>query len=513
MKVSDDLFQLINSMSKSEKGYFKKFASKHTIGEKNIYVKLFDAIEGLSEYDEVEIKKKFKGEKFAGNLYSTKNYLFNLILKALSSYHAEKFAVSKLNMIMIELNVLFEKGLYKQFRTLLNKAISMAAENEKPFYLALLYNKALTSVATDYYTSNDEFNYEKLKKDALGNLELLSLNEQYHILYNDMFMFTKETGNIRNEKDLEKLNSIFSNPLLQDESKAVTFDAKFKLYTILGHYYRIIDDKASWLKYRKQLVTIMESDKKYIRENPRSYILALNNYLHACVLTGKNNEFEVNLNKLKTFGKQYENKKEYVDIQSRIFMLTSDLELNYSIKTLNFGNLKPIINTIELGFKKFGSKISENRKISLYNRIAYGCFIIKEYDNSIIYLNRILNAADKKIEPEQHIFARIRSLIVHFEAGNYDLLEYSVRTTKRFLERSNRIFKFEKLILKFITNAVNFSSDAQRLPLYNKLREDISKLQDDKFEKNILEQFDFVSWIDSKIMNTAMLNVLKKKAG
>jgi hypothetical protein len=53
---------------------------------------------------------------------------------------------------------------------------------------------------------------------------------------------------------------------------------------------------------------------------------------------------------------------------------------------------------------------------------------------------------------------------------------------------------------------------SQRLPLYNKLREDISKLQDDKFEKNILEQFDFVSWIDSKIMNTAMLNVLKKKA-
>jgi hypothetical protein len=94
-------------------------------------------------------------------------------------------------------------------------------KTKNPSILRLLYNKALTSVATDYYTSNDEFNYEKLKKDALGNLELLSLNEQYHILYNDMFMFTKETGNIRNEKDLEKLNSIFSNPLLQDESKAV----------------------------------------------------------------------------------------------------------------------------------------------------------------------------------------------------------------------------------------------------------------------------------------------------
>ena len=98
MKVSDDLFQLIKSMSKSEKGYFKKFASKHTIGEKNIYVKLFDAMDRIDEYNELLIKKKFAGEKFADKLYSTKNYLFNLILKALSSYHAEKFAVSKLNM-------------------------------------------------------------------------------------------------------------------------------------------------------------------------------------------------------------------------------------------------------------------------------------------------------------------------------------------------------------------------------------------------------------------------------
>ena len=90
-------FQLISSMSKSEKGYFKKFASKHTIGGRNIYVKLFDEIENLRIYDEADLKNKFKGEKFANKIYSTKNYLFNLILKALSSYHSEKFAVSRLN--------------------------------------------------------------------------------------------------------------------------------------------------------------------------------------------------------------------------------------------------------------------------------------------------------------------------------------------------------------------------------------------------------------------------------
>lgn len=512
MKVSDDLFQLIKSMSKSEKGYFKKFASKHTIGEKNIYVKLFDAMDRLDEYNEQQIKKKFAGEKFADKLYSTKNYLFNLILKALSSYHAEKFAVSKLNMMMIELNVLFEKGLYKQFKTLLNKAIAMAKENDKPIYLALLYNKALTSLATDYYANNEVFDYEKLKSDSMKNLKNLSLNEEYDILYNDMFMFTKQTGNIRNEKDLDKLNSIFRNPLMQDISNAKTFDSKFKFYTILGHYYRIVDDRPNWLKYRKELVLLMESDKKYIKENPRSYVLALNNYLHACVITDKNSEYEISMKKLKLFSKQFENKKEYLEIQSRIFLLISDLELNYSIRSLKTDSLKSIAGRIETGFRHFGNSIIESRKLSIYNRMAYSFFLIKDFDKSIEYLNRILNASNPKIDPEQNIFARIRSLIVHFEAGNYDLLEYTVKSTRRFLEKSNRIFKFEKLILDFIAKAMNYSDDEQRLGLYEELKYSIEKISNDKFEKNVLEQFDFVSWIESKLSHTGILNILKKKA-
>lgn len=511
MKQSDDLFQLVKSMSKSEKGYFKKFASKHTIGEKNIYVKLFDGVDSLKEYDEEKLKSKFKGEKFADKLYSTKNYLFNLILKSLSAYHSEKFAVSKLHMMMIELNVLFEKGLYKQFKTLLNKAIGIAVENDKPFYLALLYNKAMNSIATDYY-SDDTFNYPKLKQLTQDNLEAIRTIEQYHMLYNDMFFFTKERGNIRNESDLARLNEIVSHPLLNDSSKASTFDSKFKYFNIMGHYYRLINDKVNWLKFRKELMLLMESDKKYIKENPRSYLLALNNYLHACVITGREKEFETNLKKLKQFAKQFENKKEYIDIQTRTFMLISDLELNHAIRSLKLDKLKSIIEHIEQGYKKYGESIVENRKISLYNRLAYACFINRDHDQSIMYINRIMNATNPKKDPEQHSFARIRSLIVHFEAGNYDLLEYTVKSTQRFLQKANRMYQFEKLLLDFILKAVNYTGDDERLFLYEKLKKDIERISDDKFEKNILEQFDIISWLNSKIEQTAMLSILKKKA-
>mgnify|MGYP000023314336 CR=1 FL=1 len=58
MKPSNELFQLIKSLTKSEKRYFKLSSSLQS-GEKN-YMKLFDIIEIQDEYDEPAIKQKFK---------------------------------------------------------------------------------------------------------------------------------------------------------------------------------------------------------------------------------------------------------------------------------------------------------------------------------------------------------------------------------------------------------------------------------------------------------------------
>ena len=48
-KVSNHLFELIKSLNKSEKRYFKLFSSRHTIGEENGYLKLFDSPNDINQ--------------------------------------------------------------------------------------------------------------------------------------------------------------------------------------------------------------------------------------------------------------------------------------------------------------------------------------------------------------------------------------------------------------------------------------------------------------------------------
>ena len=57
MKKESDLFALIHSLTGHEKRYFKIYASKHVMGEKNNYLKLFDFLCKQKEYEEEDVYK------------------------------------------------------------------------------------------------------------------------------------------------------------------------------------------------------------------------------------------------------------------------------------------------------------------------------------------------------------------------------------------------------------------------------------------------------------------------
>ena len=59
-KNSDQLFQLIQSLSKGEKRHFKLFATRHKGGENAKFLKLFDMINAQKEYSEDKILSKEK---------------------------------------------------------------------------------------------------------------------------------------------------------------------------------------------------------------------------------------------------------------------------------------------------------------------------------------------------------------------------------------------------------------------------------------------------------------------
>ena len=130
MKQSNELFLLIKSMTRNEKGYFKKFASVNSKKGEGNYLRLFDCIDEMEEYDESVIRKKFAKEKFITQLNVTKLYLQRIIIKSLRNYYGENDPdIERLN-AMIEITLLVKKQMYDSALRIIEKMKPVAKEYE-----------------------------------------------------------------------------------------------------------------------------------------------------------------------------------------------------------------------------------------------------------------------------------------------------------------------------------------------------------------------------------------------
>ena len=155
MSKKDHLFELIQSLDKSEMRYFKIYFTNEAKEQK--YLKLYDAIEKAKEYDEKKIKLQLKDAYIQKHFAETKYYLYQLILKVLKHYRTENSVDNLLLEKIQNIEVLIQKALWEQAISELQKAKKMAYDYERFEFLILLFsyqNKIIVSTRLHGYTAD-----------------------------------------------------------------------------------------------------------------------------------------------------------------------------------------------------------------------------------------------------------------------------------------------------------------------------------------------------------------------
>ena len=127
MNNQDDLFLLVKSLTKNEKGYFQKFYSAFETGKDKHFLLLFDLLEEATEYNEPALKKKLGRESKQVNFAVLKNYLTEKILQSLRMFHQQFSAEYDLLSEIQELHLLKSKKLDHLLSRKLNKAMMAPA--------------------------------------------------------------------------------------------------------------------------------------------------------------------------------------------------------------------------------------------------------------------------------------------------------------------------------------------------------------------------------------------------
>ena len=482
-----ELYDLIQALSKAEKRHFKIFASRHVIGTENKYVKLFDAIAEQKVYDEKEL---LKNESYIRQLPLLKNRLYDAILKSLNQFHSSVDADIK--KLLHQAEILYEKALYDQSKKTLKNVRGLCQEHELATYeLEILRWETKIAWAQDNMEG-----IGKILTDEKNILDTLANTTQYRMLNHKAFSIYYKHGVPRTSKLIGEIKAIRSNPLLNDPKLARSFESLHTYYHFLCIYHTMRKENKQAHVYGVKKVELFHASPEKIKTYTNLYLGDLND----CLISSMNL-------------KKYDMMEEYIQkLHDLEFMVTSERnrsilffysynELNYYNITGQFQKAAKRIEHLEKLFPVYGPKITPAKRAVLYTIFAVAYFGNKNLKKCIYNLNQILNEPLGNVRSDIESFARLFYIVVHFEKGSdVDFLKSLLRSTYRYLLKRNRLYKTEECILNFIRKRLSkVHTEKELLDSFAQLKKEIVQLMKDPYESNIIQDFDFVAWLDSKI--------------
>ena len=108
-------------------------------------------------------------------------------------------------------------------------------------------------------------------------------------------------------------------------------------------------------------------------------------------------------------------------------------------------------------------------------------------------------------------FARVLSLVAHYEAGMDYHLEVQLKSTYKFLLKMDDLHEVQKEMIKFLRNLGNiYPSDLHNE--FKKLHEQLKKYEDHPYEKRAFLYLDVISWLESHLENKPVSQIIREKA-
>ncbi|HET6993051.1 MAG TPA: hypothetical protein VFJ43_17085, partial [Bacteroidia bacterium] len=332
------------------------------------------------------------------------------------------------------------------------------------------------------------------------------LEQQYYNLSDEMFFILSEESFIRSEKNKRRSKNIITHPLMKKKPSGGSFHSRFNFHRTHSLYCYSHSDSRGFYKHCREIVEMLENSHGIMTETPNTYIIALQNLLIAEKNLVLYDELFVTLNKLKKF------EAATPESRARVFAISHDIELTLYIDSGQFEKGTLLVNAINKGISEFKIYLSINYEILFYFNLAYNFIGCGKYRESLLWLNKVLNHPQGAVSlPSIYQSANLVSLLVYYQLGHTDLLEYKIRSMSKNLNKKNALYDLEKILLSFFSKAIVISDAKELAALKEGLKKDIEKLHSDPGKRNAFASFDFLTWTQSLVTGKTMGELIRRR--
>lgn len=505
MKPSTELFDLIKSLSKSEKRFFKLTSSLQS-GEKN-YLKIFDLIDKQSDYDEDELKEFYKGEKFINHLPSEKNHLYKLILKSLRGFHSDNSVSAILKEEIKNVELLYKKSLYKECRKFLLRAKNLAKDNEKFYYWFELISWEKLLIEEDYEQGIFTYDLDKLIQEELEVIEKLRNLAEYQMIYSRINYIFRRGGFVTKPEDVSAVDEIANHHLIKGKNTALSSRAASICYYIQGLCNATKRDYDTAMEKFNRTKFIIDNNPKIKSSLAKRYVRTVHNLILANIYLKHYDKANQLIRELEAL--QHTKGFATYDVKVKIFTCIYNSRIMVAYRNGSFQSTLKMVDEMIEGLSHYGDKLPKEQVLLFSYHIGYVYFGAGLYRDSLKWVNGILNDNEQKLRQDIYSYARIFNLILHYELGNYDLLEYLMKSTTRRIKKSSNTEEVELSIIKLLKKILRLGNKA-KIDAFIEYKEELEQILEKQDQKVILDYFNISAWIESKVKNISFEQAVQK---
>lgn len=465
MQDDNGLFQLIASLSPSEKRYFKLFANRHVVGETNDYVLIFDAIDEQTSqgnnYNETLVSEKLEATGRKPALRAAKSYLFGLILRSMRQFADENNTTRQLEARLHDIRFLLEKGLVNKAMAVLRKARKMALFYEKPQLLLELLATERQIVRLQQ-TRHTETLLNQLESDENLAMAQLQTELQLRRLYDRLHLHIRSARQQPATARTAIVNEFADHVLLRKRSPTHTFNAEVLRLNTLSDLAVLGGDHKKSRGHLQRLMKHYEAQPHQLRDEVLRYINVMNNYLTSCFQLRMFEEFPTVIQKMKAL----ENTSR--EVRYQVFRNGVFLELLYLMNMRRPEEGLQLLPEIENGLRMFERKLPVARMLSFRYNVVVLYFLNERFNDALRALNLLRRREHPDVRRDIQHAARLFQLILHFEIGrNDDFLESIMRSTQRHLREHHLFGKFEQWLFKTLRNLSETTGERERKHVFS----------------------------------------------
>ena len=503
MLKSESLIHLINNLTKQEKKEFSLYISNKP--EKD-YIFLFRLIDDKKISDPEELKMSFLAAKPASSFNTVVIYLFDLLIDILTRLRTEQDSYYLLFNELLHARVLYEKSMYQECFQVLKKVKEKAVYYENHFALLVAQRLELNYLLTLDFEDMDE--QKLLNKQYKMNNTLKSirqLNEQsslYELLKYRMI----NKGASRSLEETQKLDDLVTSEISIVASAGVeNFEIKKNHQLFQANYFITVGDYKAAFNSFVELNKLFEENSHLWNNPPVYYLMTVEGMLESLRIMHN-----------------YEGMNYFIEKLTKLSSPSSSFQLNVTYVIFIYR----LFSFIDAGdFDKAGMWIAEHQA-SLIDKML----LLKEQQQAemslyiaLIHLgNGEYRKARKRLSAtigRGHLYSlplfrtiRIVNVMIHYELGDVDYIQSEVRSIKREMSKNKgHNLKVESFLLKFLNYSFVDTDRKKRAKIWESMAEEVHALYADKYETQILRKFDFVAWVEAKIFEVPLSDILKRE--